>query len=228
MDDDVSSLSDGDVETTLMPTAPAPAPASDGTTLSSVRGGKYSSWPRSEALGVVLVVLRRAEGVGDVRSAMLDFLENGLVLTHTFEYGEISFKANLPFPVCWSCRRRISGDHDCNLCWESNDDVPSCDADIGVMRSCLCPPEERSEECKRGYARLVPELVRATGLWREHAAARRDPYEPDRHLAANTYDCDFFEVIGELHPPSLTAMEAAGWAPGWRDVWRCETPGDDG
>ena len=217
---DVSSLSDGEADRA---TAPAPAPASAGTTLSGVRGGKYSSWPRSEALGVALVVLRRAEGVGDVRSAMLDFLENGLVLSQSFEYGEICFKANFPFPVCWSCRRRISGDHDCNLEFFSNDDVPSCDADLAVMRSCLCHPRERSEECKRGYAGLVPELVRATGLWRaNNAASDRHPYDPPRHLASNTeLDCDFFEVIGELHPPSLRAMEAAGWRPSYNG-WRCD------
>ena len=145
-DGSVSSLSDGEADRA---TAPAPAPASAGTTLSGVRGGKYSSWPRSEALGVALVVLRRAEGVGDVRSAMLDFLENGLVLSHTFEHGGISFQANLPAMVCWSCRRRISGAHDSNLEFFTDDDVPSCDAEVEVMRSCLCPPEERSGECTR-------------------------------------------------------------------------------
>ena len=221
-DDDVSSLSDGEAEAT---TAPAP-PASAGTTLSGVRGGKYSSWPRSEALGVALVVLRRAEGVGDVRSAMLDFLENGLVLSHTFEYGEISFKANLPAMVCWSCRRKISEEHDCNLEFFSDNDIPSCDEEEAVLDSRLCLPHERSEECKRGYVRLVPELVRATGLWREHAAAseaNQDPEwpEPDRHLASNTYHCDFFDVIGELHPPSLSAMQAAGWYLSYNQ-WRCE------
>ena len=229
-DGSVSSLSDGEADRA---TAPAPAPASAGTTLSGVRGGKYSSWPRSEALGVALVVLRRAEGVGDVRSAMLDFLENGLVLSQSFEYGGISFKANLPTMVCWSCRRRISGAHDSNLEFFTDDDVPSCDAEVEVMRSCLCPPEERSEECKRGYVRLVPELVRATGLWREHAAAHpQDPYEAPRFLRTNSAEyCDFFEVIGELHPPSLQAMEAAGWGPSNvypYDNWRCDPPGDDG
>ena len=229
-DGSVSSLSDGEADRA---TAPAPAPASAGTTLSGVRGGKYSSWPRSEALGVALVVLRRAEGVGDVRSAMLDFLENGLVLSHTFEHGGISFQANLPAMVCWSCRRRISGAHDSNLEFFTDDDVPSCDAEVEVMRSCLCPPEERSGECKRGYARLVPELVRATGLWREHAAAHpQDPYEAPRFLRTNSAEyCDFFEVIGELHPPSLQAMEAAGWGPSNvypYDNWRCDPPGDDG
>ena len=226
-DDDVSSLSDGEAEATLVPTAPAPAPAGAGTTLSSVRGGKYSSWPRSEALGVALVVLRRAEGVGDVRSAMLDFLENGLVLSHTFEHGGISFQANLPAMVCWSCRRKISEDFPLTLEFFSDDDVPSCDADEAVLDACFCGPGERSEECKRGYARLVPELVRATGLWREHAAAseaNQDPEwpEPDRHLASNTYHCDFFDVIGELHPPSLRAMEAAGWFLS-HNQWRCES-----
>ena len=230
-DDDVSSLSDGEAEATLVPTAPAPAPAGAGTTLSSVRGGKYSSWPRSEALGVALVVLRRAQGNRDVRSVMLDFLENGLVLSHAFR-GEISFQANLPTLVCWSCRRKISKEHDCNLDFFSDDDVPSCDAGEVVLESCLCHPHdrlfgvERSEECKRGYARLVPELVRATGLWREHAAAseaNQDPEwpEPDRHLASN-YHCDFFDVIGELHPPSLRAMEAAGWFLS-HNQWRCES-----
>jgi hypothetical protein len=206
-----------------MPTAPASAPASAGTTLSGVRGGKYSSWPRSEALGVALVVLRRAQGNRDVRSVMLDFLENGLVLSHTF-HGEISFQANLPAMVCWSCRRRISEDFPLTLEFFSDDDVPSCDADVAVLDACFCGPGERSEECKRGYARLVPELVRATGLWREHAAAHRDPYEPDRHLASNSgaLDCDFFEVIGELHPPSLRAMEAAGWFLS-HNQWRCES-----
>ena len=228
-DDDVSSLSDGEAEAILVPTAPASAPASAGTTLSAMRGGKYSSWPRSEALGAALVIDRCAGGDVDIRSVILDFLENGLVLSHTFEYGEISFKANLPAMVCWSCRRKISKEHDCNLDFFSDDDVPSCDAGEVVLESCLCHPHdrlfgvERSEECKRGYARLVPELVRATGLWREHAAAHRDPYEPDRHLASNSgaLDCDFFEVIGELHPPSLRAMQAAGWRLS-HNQWRCE------
>ena len=131
--------------------------------------------------------------------------------------------------MCWSCRRRISGDHDSHLEFFTDDDVPSCDAEAQVMRSCLCHPDERSEECKRGYARLVPELVRATGLWRDHAAAsNRDPYEPPRFLRTNdTLDCDFIEVIGELHPPSLSAMEEAGWVPSY-DNWRCYLPGDDG
>ena len=225
-DDDVSSLSDGEAEATLVPTAPAPAPAGAGTTLSSVRGGKYSSWPRSEALGVALVVLRRAQGNRDVRSVMLDFLENGLVLSHTFG-GEICFQANLPTLVCWSCRRKIIEEHDCNLEFFSDNDIPSCDEEEAVLDSRLCLPHERSEECKRGYARLVPELVRATGLWREHAAAseaNQDPEwpEPDRHLASNTYHCDFFDVIGELHPPSLRAMEAAGWFLS-HNQWRCES-----
>ncbi|CAH0378720.1 unnamed protein product [Pelagomonas calceolata] len=230
-DDDVSSLSDGEAEATLVPTAPAPAPASAGTTLSAMRGGKYSSWPRSEALGAALVIDRCGGGDVDIRSVVLDFLENGLVLSHTFEYGEISFKANLPAMVCWSCRRRISGDHDCNLEFFSDNDIPSCDVEEAVLGSCLCDPwprahPERSEECKRGYARLVPELVRATGLWREHAAAseaNQDPEwpEPDRHLASNSH-CDFFDVIGELHPPSLRAMEAAGWYLS-HNQWRCET-----
>ena len=229
-DDDVSSLSDGEAEATLVPTAPAPAPAGAGTTLSSVRGGKYSSWPRSEALGVALVVLRRAQGNRDVRSVMLDFLENGLVLSHAFR-GEISFQANLPTLVCWSCRRKIIEDpfyrHEYGLEFFSDNDIPSCDEEEAVLDSRLCLPHERSEECKRGYARLVPELVRATGLWREHAVAseaNQDPEwpEPDRHLASNTYHCDFFDVIGELHPPSLRAMEAAGWFLS-HNQWRCES-----
>ena len=229
-DDDVSSRSDGEAEATLVPTAPPPAPVGAGTTLSSVRGGKYSSWPRSEALGVALVVLRRAQGNRDVRSVMLDFLENGLVLSHTFR-GEISFQANLPTLVCWSCGRKIIEDeyfrHEYGLEFFSDNDIPSCDEEEAVLGSCLCLPHERSEECKRGYARLVPELVRATGLWREHAAAweaNQDPEwpEPDRHLASNTYHCDFFDVIGELHPPSLGAMEAAGWYLS-HNQWRCET-----
>ena len=232
---DVSSLSDGEAEATLVPTAPASAPASAGTTLSAMRGGKYSSWPRSEALGAALVIDRCAGGDVDIRSVILDFLENGLVLSHTFG-GEICFQANLPTLVCWSCRRKIVEDeyflHEYGLEFFSNDDVPSCDAGEAVLDSCLCHPHKRSEECKRGYARLVPELVRATGLWREHAAAHEHPYEPPRYLTANTYHCDFFDVIGELHPPSLRAMRAAGWSEGWvdgwRDVWRCETPGDDG
>lgn len=223
-DDDVSSLSDGEADrATVTVSAPARAEPS----LCGVRAGKYSSWPRSEALGAALVIDRCAGGDVDIRSVILDFLENGLVLSHTFEYGEISFKANLPAMVCWSCRRKISKEHDCNLDFFSDDDVPSCDAGEVVLESCLCHPHdrlfgvERSEECKRGYARLVPELVRATGLWREHAAAHRSPYEPRRHLAANTYDCDFFDVIGELHPPSLRAMRAAGWRLSYNG-WRCE------
>ena len=228
-DDDVSSLSDGEAEATLVPTAPAPAPASAGTTLSSVRAGKCSSWPRSEALGAALVIDRCAGGDVDIRSVILDFLENGLVLSHTFG-GEICFQANLPTLVCWSCRRKIIEDeyfrHEYGLEFFSNNDIPSCDVEEEVMISCLCPPHERSEECKRGYARLVPELVRATGLWREHAAAweaNQDPEwpEPDRHLASNTSLCDFFEVIGELHPPSLSAMQAAGWYLSYNQ-WRCE------
>ena len=221
---DVSSLSDGEADRA---TVTAPAPARAEPSLCGVRAGKYSSWPRSEALGAALVIDRCAGGDVDIRSVVLDFLENGLVLSHTFEYGEISFKANLPAMVCWSCRRKISKEHDSNLEFFSGDDVPSCDADAEVMRSCLClsvsVDAERSEECKRGYARLVPELVRATGLWREHAAAHENPYEPPRYLAANTYDCDFFDVIGELHPSSLWAMRAAGWAKGWSDEWRCES-----
>ena len=223
-DDDVSSLSDGEADRA---TAPAPAPASAGTTLSGVRGGKYSSWPRSEALGVALVILRRAQGNRDVRSVMLDFLENGLVLSHTF-HGEISFQANLPAMVCWSCRRKISEDFPLTLEFFSDDDVPSCDAEVAVLDACFCGPGERSEECKRGYVGLVPELIRVTGLWREHAAAHRDPYEPDRHLASNSgaLDCDFFEVIGELHPPSLRAMQAAGWRLS-HNQWRCDAPGPE-
>ena len=229
-DDDVSSLSDGEAEAILVPTAPASAPASAGTTLSAMRGGKYSSWPRSEALGAALVIDRCGGGDVDIRSVVLDFLENGLVLSQSFEHGEISFKANLPTLVCWSCRRKIIEDpfyrHEYGLEFFSDNDIPSCDVEEEVMRSCLCPPHERSEECKRGYARLVPELVRATGLWCEHAAAReanQDPEwpEPDRHLASNTSDCDFFEVIGKLHPPSLRAMQAAGWYLSYNQ-WRCE------
>ena len=230
MDDgDVSSLSDGEAEATLVPAAPAP---SAGSSLSGVRGGKYSSWPRSEALGVALVVLRRAQGNRDVRSVMLDFLENGLVLSHTF-HGEICFQANLPAMVCWSCRRKISEDFPLTLEFFSDDDVPSCDADVAVLDACFCGPGERSEECKRGYVGLVPELIRATGLWREHAAGREpnwdpDDYEPERHLASNSgaLDCDFFEVIGELHPPSLRAMQAAGWRLS-HNQWRCDAPGPE-
>ena len=228
-DGSVSSLSDGEADRA---TAPAPAPASAGTTLSGVRGGKYSSWPRSEALGVALVVLRRAQGNRDVRSVMLDFLENGLVLSHTF-HGEISFQANLPAMVCWSCRRKISEDFPLSLEFFSDDDVPSCDAEVAVLDACFCGPGERSEECKRGYVGLVPELIRATGLWREHAAAHpTDPYEAPRFLRTNSAEyCDFFEVIGELHPPSLQAMLAASWGPSNvypYDNWRCDPPGDDG
>ena len=221
-DDDVSALSDGEADRA---TVTASAPVRAEPSLCGVRGGKYSSWPRSEALGVALVVLRRAQGNRDVRSVMLDFLENGLVLSHTFR-GEISFQANLPAMVCWSCRRKISEDFPLTLEFFSDDDVPSCDADVAVLDACFCGPGERSEECKRGYARLVPELVRATGLWREHAAAseaNQDPEwpEPGRHLASNTYHCDFFDVIGELHPPSLRAMRAAGWRPSYNG-WRCD------
>ena len=216
-DDDVSALSDGETDRA---TVTASAPVRAEPSLCGVRGGKYSSWPRSEALGVALVVLRRAQGNRDVRSVMLDFLENGLVLSHTF-HGEISFQANLPAMVCWSCRRKISEDFPLTLEFFSDDDVPSCDADVAVLDACFCGPGERSEECERGYARLVPELVRATGLWREHAAAHENPYEPPRYLAANTYDCDFFDVIGELHPPSLRAMQAAGWRLS-HNQWRCE------
>ena len=43
-----------------------------------------------------------------------DFLENGLVLSQRSST-ERSLKANL-FPVCWSCRRRISGRSDANWC----------------------------------------------------------------------------------------------------------------
>jgi len=133
--------------------------------------------------------------------------------------------------VCWSCRRKIIEDpfyrHEYGLEFFSDNDIPSCDEEEAVLDSRLCLPHERSEECKRGYARLVPELVRATGLWREHAAAseaNQDPEwpEPDRHLASNTYHCDFFDVIGELHPPSLRAMEAAGWFLS-HNQWRCES-----
>ena len=195
------------------------------TNIYAKRAGKLVIWRRVEALGAALVIDRCAGGDVDIRSVVLDFLENGLVLSHTFR-GEISFQANLPTLVCWSCRRKIIEEHDCNLEFFSDNDIPSCDVEEAVLGSCLCPPEERSEECKRGYVRLVPELVRATGLWREHAAAweaNQDPEwpEPDRHLASN-YHCDFFDVIGELHPPSLGAMEAAGWYLS-HNQWRCES-----
>ena len=79
--------------------------------------------------------------------------------------------------------------------------------------------------------RLVPELARATRLWREIMEARcadperrNDWFYASDFLQSGSYHTDtehnmFWTVIAK-HPPALEAMKAAGWKPSKQKGWR--------
>ncbi len=216
------------------------------TNIYAKRAGKLVIWRRVEALGAALVIERCVGGDVDIRSVVLEFLESGLVLTMNDrpypayigsapDSYDITFTSNIPRGWCYSCRRPIVQVHDDDFVFELDSEPAGNWSDCAVECR-FCAPWE--SECSQGFVRLVPELARATRLWREAMAARcadperrNDWFYASDFLQSGSYHTDtehnmFWTVIA-TDPPALEAMKAAGWkreefpAYDGRVVWRC-------
>ena len=226
----------------IMQHGPWPKP----TNIYAKRAGKLVIWRRVEALGAALVIERCVGGDVDIRSVVLEFLESGLVLTMNDrpypayigsapDSYDITFTSNIPDGWCYSCRRPIVQVHDDDFVFELDSEPAGNWSDCAVECR-FCAPWE--SECSQGFVRLVPELARATRLWREAMAARcadperrNDWFHASDFLNSGSYAYSdrehmFWTVIAK-HPPALEAMKAAGWErerfpdESGRIVWRC-------